>query len=1164
MTKRSISIVTVVTLASLLPFVTAPSGAQANPAPAPASAPVDHGKRPSDREDNRTHPLAARKDSLRQTAVDQLATQEARLVGTGGNRSIEMADGTKVDYPVSQHEQLLSFLVEFGGAGPLHDEIAKPRASDNSTYWRPDFDRSHYQDMFFNGMAEQGGESFKDFYREMSSGRFQLDGDVSDWVRVNRPESYYGANIEHGSESPERMAELIDDTADAWFTAQLAGRSDAQVKAYLAQYDQWDRYDADHDGKTHEPDGYIDHFQAIHAGEGEEAGADASTIWSHRSGASYWTDSGPTESTDCSACTHQGGVEIGDTGYYILDYTTEPENGGLGVFAHEFGHDLGLPDYYDTAGGDNGTGFWTLMSAGSWLGHGDGTLGTTPGHMGATEKLLLGWYGDPEDPANSDLTTVDGLAPDPQEVALGPSYRATTQGAQAVLVNLPKGHRTLDGPFADGTDGAYLYSGTRDAGFVGATGPPVTIPAGDPTLTARVAYQIEPGFDYAFLRVSTDDGTSWTDVPTDRSVDPGHTNAEDGDVFDLGITGVSGATDPAGADWRDLPVDWVPLSADLSAYAGQSVRLRWEYYTDPRTHGAGFAVDDVEVGSYATTYAAPDDWARDGFQAVANDEYTVEYPQYYLAENRQYRGYDKTLETGPYSQDHATTDPNRYDQFPYQDGLLVWYSNGFYGDNDSTFHPGGGANLPVDAGSQNQVWRDPDSGAPVGLVEDGRLQAYDATFDVDRTDVLRLRAEYGADHIALDVPSRPSTPVFEDADTDAYLDHSGGAHGEWYSTEVAGAGTEIQVLSSDETTGRMVLKVGKRFVAATGRPTVSDPPVQGSVVSATPPSWFQPVVTTKVRWLRDGAPITGATRSTYLVQAADVGHALSVSYTGSKAGYSATTVVSEAVTALLAAPAPTTPPAVLGTAQVGSRLTAEGATWPVAGTSTFTWSVAGTDVGAGATYVVAPGDLGQPVTLTETFASGGHAPATATAATAAVLVGAAPVASRGPRITGTTTVGSTLRATRATWPRAGTSTFAWSIRGTRVGTGTSYVLEPADAGQRVTLTERFISPGYAAGTAAAQSATVAKARVTLAVRAGKARRGERVAVSIHATAPRYLVPGTVRVAYAGRRLGPVVLRKGHATLRLPARARGTYRLTVTYPGATGFASTSRSIRVVVR
>ena len=183
------------------------------------------------------------------------------------------------------------------------------------------------------------------------------------------------------------MTRFIQDGANAWYEQQkAAGKSDAEIKAYLATFDKWDRYDYDKDGDFKEADGYIDHYQAVHAGEDEEAGAPSWAIWS-TAGRSTRPAAAPTDRT----YNKYGGIQIGNTGMWIRDYTTEPENGGLGVFAHEFAHDLGLPDLYDTGGGENGTGFWTLMSSGSWLGHGKGTIGTTPNHMGAWEKLQLGW-----------------------------------------------------------------------------------------------------------------------------------------------------------------------------------------------------------------------------------------------------------------------------------------------------------------------------------------------------------------------------------------------------------------------------------------------------------------------------------------------------------------------------------------------------------------------------------------------------------------------------------------------------------------------------------------------------------------------------------------------------------------------------------------------------
>jgi immune inhibitor A len=87
-------------------------------------------------------------------------------------------------------------------------------------------------------------------------------------------------------------------------------------------------------------------------------------------------------------------VRIGSSNYWIGDYTIEPENGGVGVFSHEFAHDLGLPDEYDTSGNvggaENSTGWWTLMSQGSYGTQSD-DLGSAPTHMNAWDKFQLGW-----------------------------------------------------------------------------------------------------------------------------------------------------------------------------------------------------------------------------------------------------------------------------------------------------------------------------------------------------------------------------------------------------------------------------------------------------------------------------------------------------------------------------------------------------------------------------------------------------------------------------------------------------------------------------------------------------------------------------------------------------------------------------------------------------
>ncbi len=64
------------------------------------------------------------------------------------------------------------------------------------------------------------------------------------------------------------------------------------------------------DGNFDEPDGYIDHAQFVHAGEGEEGGAPFEAIWSHSwyAYSSLMGEAGP-------SFNHYGGLQIGDSDY---------------------------------------------------------------------------------------------------------------------------------------------------------------------------------------------------------------------------------------------------------------------------------------------------------------------------------------------------------------------------------------------------------------------------------------------------------------------------------------------------------------------------------------------------------------------------------------------------------------------------------------------------------------------------------------------------------------------------------------------------------------------------------------------------------------------------------------------------------------------------------
>ncbi|WP_404347702.1 immune inhibitor A [Phycicoccus jejuensis] len=751
-----------------LALTLAPTTAQAVPA-----GPDTPEKGTAKKLDNLPNPLAEAQAELREDAVKQLVNGTAKTTTINGNRVIEVkskkgdanrkgrtAGKTKyVNYPVDREEDIFTVLVDFGDkvnaatggtAGPVHNQIPKPdRKNDNSTYWLADFNRQHYLDMMFGN-----GESFKDFYLKQSNGRFLAKGDVSDWVKVPYNEARYGSNKYSDATT---YWPFVKDTAQAWYDDQKAqGKTDKQIKKYLAQFDKVDRYDYDGDGNFNEPDGYIDHFQAIHAGEGEEAGGGAQgedAIWSHRWYA-YSTDQGKTG----PAGNKLGGVPLGDSGMWIGDYTTEPENGGLGVFTHEFGHDLGLPDLYDTAGGDNGTGFWTLMSGGSWLNHGKDSIGTTPGYMGPWEKLQLGWLDPVVVPYGQDTT-----------VKLGSADKVTNSEAQAIVVPLPK--RTVvtekntphsgKGEWWSGLGNDLSSTLTKDVDLTGAT---------SGSVEAFVSGNIEVDYDYLYGEVSADGGATWTPV---------------GDGIDGSLDGDT-----------DSALAWTKASWDLSDWAGKKVQFRFRMSTDGGVASEAF-VDDIttKVGTMTTTddvESGAGAWTAKGGFEIINGTTERQVQDTYFAENRTYSGYDKTLKTGPYNFGWSNTRPDWVERFPYQNGMLVWFANGEYGDNNTSAHPGGGQVLPVDARPNPVAFAD-------GSLLGNRRQPFDATFGLERTD----RVTFHKNGSASTVPSSKGIATFDDSNPTKYWS----SINPWNSTKVAGSGTTMTVKKSKNGGRTLMVKV---------------------------------------------------------------------------------------------------------------------------------------------------------------------------------------------------------------------------------------------------------------------------------------------------------------------------------------------------------------------
>jgi hypothetical protein len=164
-------------------------------------------------------------------------------------------------------------------------------------------------------------------------------------------------------------------------------------------------------------------------------------------------------------------------------------------------------------------------------------------------------------------------------------------------------------PFSPYSGDYYVYSQMTEGGqSYKRLGGTFTLPSGSPTLSFWVSYDIETGWDFAFVEISTDGSDDWTTLPDSN----GLSTTDTGDSCFEGWVEqlhpflshyMDEACNPVGSSgqWNAFTGNsggWQQVELDLSAYAGQTVELYISYATDWATQFRGVFLDDIELSGY--------------------------------------------------------------------------------------------------------------------------------------------------------------------------------------------------------------------------------------------------------------------------------------------------------------------------------------------------------------------------------------------------------------------------------------------------------------------------------------------------------------------------------------------------------------------------------------
>ncbi|MCM3574345.1 M6 family metalloprotease domain-containing protein [Mesobacillus subterraneus] len=268
----------------------------------------------------------------------------------------------------------------------------------------------------YDGPDVPKDRTMQNAYKESSYGKTNLvrhENTDFVWVELPKGASYYldqeGTYAEGGV---YKLGNVNGDAHTGEFIRDLLKAADDQVD--FSKY-------ADESGQV--PNVFV-----VHEGTGAEYSRDPAQFWSHKWSLLSALYYGKYYETGKPADVHAGMSQsewIAKTekedmtydGVIVNNYNIQPGIGGnvagfdaatntykeeaktgpfpvqTGVYAHEFGHALGLPDFYDTVYSSEGVGNYSMMAGGSWMRYPNKAEygGNSPTHFDPFSKIFLGW-----------------------------------------------------------------------------------------------------------------------------------------------------------------------------------------------------------------------------------------------------------------------------------------------------------------------------------------------------------------------------------------------------------------------------------------------------------------------------------------------------------------------------------------------------------------------------------------------------------------------------------------------------------------------------------------------------------------------------------------------------------------------------------------------------